>query len=720
MAGTVLGFMKFVLGFDTIAFKKGMTAAERDLVVLQKKVQKFGKGMTDIGKKMSVAITAPLIAFAASGVKEAQETVVALGKVNNALAQTGAVAGQSTAALSAAADALELHSLYEADEILSGVTSRLLLFGKIAPQNFQLAQQAAVDFAQLTGTSLEGAAVIIGKALSSPTKGLKALQQVGVTFTKEQTKHLQTLIDTGHAAEAQGIIFDALKGKVTGAAQVAQNTDPWNKLTDAYKQMAEKVGTALLPHLINLSNWATEMIGKWNKLTPETQAWITKLVIAAGILGPMLVVLGHTVTVVARLGPLVKGLAIAFGMLGTVLEVVAGGLVFLGPAIVPLLPILIPLAAMIGAVYLAFKHWDEIVAIAKKVYTAISTYLSEKLKPVFAWLADKIRVAVGWFQWMADKVVLNSIVPDMVDAIGAAMLGLEAKMVEPTKKATEAVKKEFENLAELKERVAGLLDRLFPDSAAAIQYQKDLADIDAALEKHILTEEAAAKSRRRLSEEWAGDPMKDLDVKVEGLPDPDDPIISEDDWQTHMDAIGYSAEGMLDKTAKLTGQKTAEMAKAWGDMASQAIFDMKGMVDAFKSGDILGGIQQLLDAVLNVLQALQKVGVIGGTAGGAGAGGLAYGGARALGGPVVPGKSYMVGENGPEFFTPKRSGFVSPSGREAQPQRVVVVPSPYFDVVVDHRAANVAAPMAGQAAVIGVTGSEARLSRRSRRNLLAA
>jgi len=147
------------------------------------------------------------------------------------------------------------------------------------------------------------------------------------------------------------------------------------------------------------------------------------------------------------------------------------------------------------------------------------------------------------------------------------------------------------------------------------------------------------------------------------------------------------------------------------------------MVDAFKSGDILGGIQELLDLVLNLAVSLSRIGVFGKgaqTAFGGSISGFAYGGARALGGPVVPGKSYLVGENGPEFFSSKKKGFISPSRQEQQPQRVIVVPSPYFDVVVDQRAANVAAPMAGKAAIIGVTGSEQRMARRSRRNIYAA
>jgi hypothetical protein len=38
-----------------------------------------------------------------------------------------------------------------------------------------------------------------------------------------------------------------------------------------------------------------------------------------------------------------------------------------------------------------------------------------------------------------------------------------------------------------------------------------------------------------------------------------------------------------------------------------------------------------------------------------------YGGARAAGGPVVEGKSYLVGEKGPEIMTPQKSGKITPN-----------------------------------------------------------
>lgn len=53
----------------------------------------------------------------------------------------------------------------------------------------------------------------------------------------------------------------------------------------------------------------------------------------------------------------------------------------------------------------------------------------------------------------------------------------------------------------------------------------------------------------------------------------------------------------------------------------------------------------------------------GGAASTPSSGGSGFAGARAKGGPVSAGKTYLVGEQGPEPFTPSRSGYVHPTGR---------------------------------------------------------
>jgi hypothetical protein len=45
------------------------------------------------------------------------------------------------------------------------------------------------------------------------------------------------------------------------------------------------------------------------------------------------------------------------------------------------------------------------------------------------------------------------------------------------------------------------------------------------------------------------------------------------------------------------------------------------------------------------------------------------GGRKAIGGPVVSGNSYLVGENGPEIFTPTQAGSIIPNGASG---RIVV------------------------------------------------
>ena len=50
-----------------------------------------------------------------------------------------------------------------------------------------------------------------------------------------------------------------------------------------------------------------------------------------------------------------------------------------------------------------------------------------------------------------------------------------------------------------------------------------------------------------------------------------------------------------------------------------------------------------------------------------------FGGKRAAGGPVAPGRSYLVGENGQELFTPSGHGAIAPNGAPGRAGASVVV-----------------------------------------------
>ena len=98
----------------------------------------------------------------------------------------------------------------------------------------------------------------------------------------------------------------------------------------------------------------------------------------------------------------------------------------------------------------------------------------------------------------------------------------------------------------------------------------------------------------------------------------------------------------------------------------------RGLLSAIRRGSL--GFQDLRRIAINVLdeiaaQALQTLFAPGGGAGG-GLGGLFNFGSilgsllglpgRAGGGPVAPGRGYLVGERGPELFVPTSAGRVEP------------------------------------------------------------
>jgi len=96
-----------------------------------------------------------------------------------------------------------------------------------------------------------------------------------------------------------------------------------------------------------------------------------------------------------------------------------------------------------------------------------------------------------------------------------------------------------------------------------------------------------------------------------------------------------------------------------------------------------------------------------------------FGGGRAKGGGIEPSSWYVVGEKGPELFAPGVSGTVIPNGgRGAGPSsNVTITPSPYFNAVVDGRAASVAQPMAERGALSGASLAQSNMARRQNRQL---
>lgn len=105
----------------------------------------------------------------------------------------------------------------------------------------------------------------------------------------------------------------------------------------------------------------------------------------------------------------------------------------------------------------------------------------------------------------------------------------------------------------------------------------------------------------------------------------------------------------------------------------------RGLLGALKRGSL--GFEDLRRTAVNVLDAIAMQALKGGLgSGGSGLAGSGLGGllglggligsvfglpGRATGGPVSPGRGYLVGENGPEMFVPTSAGRVEPNAASA-------------------------------------------------------
>ena len=127
-------------------------------------------------------------------------------------------------------------------------------------------------------------------------------------------------------------------------------------------------------------------------------------------------------------------------------------------------------------------------------------------------------------------------------------------------------------------------------------------------------------------------------------------------WETYGRGIGAVNEklwALNDTTAE-----TSRFAEDLGFSFSSAFED--AVVGGKKFGDVLQGLAEDLirltvrQAITAPLAEAFSVGI--------GSFLPSFGGARASGGPVSPGKAYLVGEDGPELLIPQSAGTIVPNG----------------------------------------------------------
>lgn len=337
------------------------------------------------------------------------------------------------------------------------------------------------------------------------------------------------------------------------------------------------------------------------------------------------------------------------------------------------------------------QYFDDLAlsanAAMRRLYTGVKTWLQDKLSGAFNWVTDKVKQVENGFAWLYDRVVGNSWIPDMVSEVGQHMQRLDKLMVDPALAAAEKTDAAFRNLAS---DIRSILDRLFPEAARIRKMYEEIAKLEAGMkrgpngEAPLLTEEmglaaiAAARADARgtgRAEPTAGTVAAPAGLDMEAT-------------ERRLGKFSDITKGVADKTKT----QTVRIAESFKDMAEKTMQSVRGLVDAIKGG----GFLDILEGAVNLFLQLGSTGLFGkGIANNINS--PAFGGARAMGGPISAGKAYLVGERGPELVVPNHGGRVISNdnlGMGGKLQVEVVANNNGFGAIVRNHAGAVVAEAA--------------------------
>ncbi|ALJ14130.1 phage tail length tape measure family protein [Sphingopyxis macrogoltabida] len=758
----LLGSLLVRLGLESGAFKSGLDASTKQFRQAQKQFEKIGASMADVGRKMTLGITLPMAAMAAQAVRGALEQRAAMGQVESALASMGNASGKTADQLAKAADAMEMHSLFAADEILTKVTANLLTFGNVAGEQFDRAQQAAIDMATRMGGDPQSAAIMLGKALNSPIQGITALTRVGVQFTAAQKAQIEAFTKTGQVARAQGIILGEVERQFAGAAQAAADTQPWRQAQVAIDQAMDAIGEAILPVIPKIVGAVKSVAEAFLSLSPSMQKVVFVTAGVAAAFGPVVTVVGQlTIALASKLAPALLAMQARLAAVAAAEVTMAGASVALATALRGLLiatGIGIAITALAGGIYLFTNRTREAVPASHAYSRALST--AEQTARDAKVASDNLAGAMGREREAALKAAMaqrelaaqrlraaqtrllqaetdaraavaeakrtaalasgggpgegiqgrvsssqerfnnarrqaGQAVSDAKAAEAAVitLLGAKAKLDRDIAAATAPINLPTVNTANIDagtkavERTSGavgglgkvasnlqeILDRLFPAEAKAREANETLGALKQALDRGKISAERYSDAIAQLWRNFLDQPDGWLDVDIAPV-----------DGTKSLEEISADISDRMGEAFGKVGQQAAVMKvqviESVAQMVEGALSELDRFVRGIKSGnffDIIGGIFGALDKFGSIFTGGKGFSLFG----------MEFGkisGALAEGGPAMAGRSYLVGEEGPEIFTPHISGSVIPNDGIGRGGGIAqIVPSPYFDVIVN-------------------------------------
>jgi phage-related protein len=596
---------------------------------------------------------------------------------------TGGAAGMTAEAVNGLANGLSAMTPFEDDAIVAG-ENMLLTFTNIGKDVFPATTETMLDMSQALGQDMKSSAMQLGKALNDPVKGVTALQRVGVTFTEEQKKMIEKMVETGDVAGAQKVILAELNKEFGGSAVAAGKTFAGSMeiLKNTFGNLQEEIGGKLLPVLTPLIQQFAKMASDIIPVVAENMQFVIDKVLglynafqSGGIDGVIADLkknfgsFGETVGTVVQFVKdhfeEIKGALIGIGTVLAAAGIVAA-VVGIAAAIMNPITLIIAAAALLGAAWAG--NWGGIqektaavIAFVQPLFQAFITNMQaiwQGLQPVFQAVGTVINAVIG---------ALTPVFQDLFKQVQGGFVNLNP-LINAFKTLWTALQPVISAVANvlgvvlvaavgiLSGVIGGLVNAIQPWITMIVGIVTGFVTMLTGYVNVIVGLFTGNMDLARTGSQQVFSGLNTIVTSIiTGMVNTVKALIS--GFVTTF--LGFFTKLGVDLNGTVTGI-VANVVKWFSELPGK-------MVDVGKSiiQGIIDGIGQMIGALLNTLGDVAdkiKNAVTGAlnapqTNPGMGVPGMA------IGGSVFGGSPYIVGERGPELFVPGASGTIIPNNK---------------------------------------------------------
>jgi len=600
-----------------------------------KKLQTFSDKLVSIKsifKKTAIASTVALGAIVTglvASVSAAAEAEAGQAQLAAVLKSTSGVAGVTADMANKLASELSQLSTFTDDAIL-GVQNLLLTSTKIGSEVFPEATRAILDLSVAMGQDLKSSTIQVAKALQDPIQGIGALRKLNIVFTESQEAMMKKFVESGDIMSAQKIILKELATEFGGSALAnAKSLSGVIKiLTNNIGEAQEGIGNAFLPIVKKLGTSINETVLKVNKWIEANPNLIRGIITAVAV---------------------VAGLVAGLGFLGLAFIAASAAAALLGTTVYAMLG---PIGWVIGAIallgvgsgYAAYKM--NVQKGATDELGGASNELNKNMKNLSNGIegsgkkADETAKKLKELKKQMLEIVAEGAKQEANSRKGIAELFIEQEQKvadisgEINEKSIELRKakrdkESVDRMNTISEEIGQLNGKLFREQEAITISKMYLVGLDkeyAEAKRRSLLTEFQKKLEDILAEQKAN--KEATEKKIKAKQEEINALIKEEKR--------YTSTVIEENAKKIESHNQVSLAAI-----RAATRGNSGSTGSWGSSSVVPS-------------------------------GMSFAGYRAQGGNAMGGSTYMVGERGPELFTPSRNGSVIPNNSLKGGQSFVV------------------------------------------------